>query len=288
MKVPFKLIGVSACVLVSALCGCGDKRSKSATGSKEESKSDSGSKEKSKAESGTEPQNSSEEANRPLPEIVISAKASAMSLLGSKFVRNIIQANIDRQGKVDPLWPKTVVDAGNDNDADISGRAFKSAPDYFNALFDMQHHGTADWEPYVNGDLLSMLFWRGVQEMPGNRQEIRNVAWTVAANVTDETPDFIPVLITANFNPSLLLSKWDGKTNGSERLPIGPASGAAATPLGDKTIVIVRKNGYAEMIMANDLTYDRLYKGMPFDLTNTSSPLMYLTPTGVVEPVGHR
>jgi hypothetical protein len=124
--------------------------------------------------------------------------------------------------------------------------------------------------------------------MNSQRLEERNVAWIVAANVTDETPDFMPVLISANFNPALLLRKCNGSTFANKtRLPIGPKSGATKSLLGDKAIVIVRKNGAAEKIKANFLTYGVLYSHQEFDLTDMELPLKYLTPTGVVEPVGH-
>ena len=124
--------------------------------------------------------------------------------------------------------------------------------------------------------------------MDNGSLEERNVAWIVAANVTDETPDFMPVLISANFNPALLLRKCNGSTFANKtRLPIGPKSGATKSLLGDKAIVIVRKNGAAEKIKANFLTYGVLYSHQEFDLTDMELPLKYLTPTGVVEPVGH-
>ena len=216
---------------------------------------------------------------------MLSANGNTMSIQGRKLVMGIIQANIDRMGKEGPVWPRTEV-AGEG--ADISERAFVSAADYFNALFDMQRYGTPEWKPYVDGELLSTLWGCGVPGMSGTRLEKRNIAWTVAANVTDETPDFVPVLITANFNPSLLLSKWDGKTNGSEKLPIGPVSGAAATPFGDKAVVIVRKSGAAEVIKARFLTYDMLYQKQAFDLTGMNPPIKYLTLSGVVTPTGHK
>ena len=216
---------------------------------------------------------------------ILSANGATMSIQGRKLVTGIIQVNIDRKGKADPVWPRTKVDGDRVTSIDdIASYVSKSATDYFNALFDMEHYGTAKWDPCVDGELLSTLWGCGVPGMSGTRLEKRNVAWTIAANVTDETPDFIPVLITANFNPSLLLSKWDGKTNDSERLPIGPESGAAATPFGDKAVVIVRKSGAAEVIKAKDLTYDRLYKKTAFDLTKMKPPLKYLTPSGIAEP----
>ena len=113
-----------------------------------------------------------------------------------------------------------------------------------------------------------------------------NVAWNIAANVTDETPDFMPILISANFNPKLLAP---GKFSGTDHtpLPIGPKSGAAKSMFGDKAVVIVRKSGAAEVIKKNILTRTVLYNKQSFDYTSREKQIKWLTPTGVVEPVGH-
>ena len=219
---------------------------------------------------------------------MLSADTSTMAMQGRNLITGIIQANVERESAgLGPVWPRTVVERTGKAD-DVAARAYTSATDYFRALFDMDHYGSSEWNPYVEGDLLSSLSGCGVPGMSGRTLEKRNVAWIVAANVTDEMPDFVPVLITANFNPALLLRKWDGHTDGSKRLPIGPASGAEAHPFGEKTVVIVRKSGAVESVKARFLTYDTLYFKQAFDLTNMDPPLKYLTPTGVVEPVGHK
>ena len=221
----------------------------------------------------------------------LNANLSTMAMQGRKLVMGIMQANVERSGaNLPPVWPRTELAAGSAAASadDIANRTYGSATEYFNALFDMKHYGQAEWDPYVDGDLLSSLWGFGVPGMNGKGLEKKNVAWIVAANVTDETPDFVPVLISANFNPALLLSKWDGQTAGAEKLPIGPKSGAKATPFGDRGIVIVRKSGAVETIKRRHLTYDVLYKKQAFDLTNMNPPIKYLTPSGVVEPVGHK
>ena len=215
---------------------------------------------------------------------MLSANLSTMALQGRKLIMGMIQENIVRMGNRGPVWPRTVVNG--ESSEDVASRAYTSATEYFSALFDMARYGSAKWDPCLEGDLISSLWGCGVPAMSGKRLESQNVAWIVAANVTDETPDFVPVLISANFNPTLLLRKWDGHTDASVRLPIGPASGAEAFPFGDKGIVIVRKSGAAETIKAKHLTYGNLY-GHAFDLTNMDPPLLYLTPTGVKAPVGH-
>lgn len=216
---------------------------------------------------------------------MLNANASTMSIQGRKIVQGIIQANIERSGTLDPVWPRTNVDGVSTDD--IASHDSKSATDYFNALFDMKHYGTSEWDPAVDGELLSALSGAGVPGMSGKTLTDQNIAWNIAANVTDETPDFMPVLITANFNPKLLAP---GRFNGRDDtpLPIGPTSGAAKSMFGDKAIVIVRKSGAAEVIKKRFLTRSILYNGEAFDDTDRKTQIKWLTPTDVVEPVGYR
>ena len=211
---------------------------------------------------------------------MLNAKTTAMAINGRKLHQAITLANMSREtaGKGTSVWPRTVKAEGED---DIAGMAFNSATDYFNALFDMKHHGTQDCKSEVEDLDLSVL---GKNAVVGKAITASGLDWCVAANVTDDMPDHIPVLISANFNPALLRHKWDGATGGSEQLPIGPASGAAKSLFGDKAIVVVRKGGMVETIKKRYLTYDVLYKGKSFDLTNMNPPLVYLTPTGVAVP----
>lgn len=216
-----------------------------------------------------------------------SANLSAMAMRGRNLYVGIIMANTEREGSgQSPIWPRTVADEGGPED-DIASRAFKSATEYFKALFDIKNYGKSEWEPEVSVDP-SVLSGSGVPKMTGSTLESRNIAWIIAANVTADMPDNIPVLISANFNPALLLRKWDGYTGGSRRLPIGPRSGAEKSMFDDQAIVIIRKGGSAQTIKARDLTYATLYNNMEFDLTDQKPPLVYLTPTGAVEPVGHQ
>ena len=162
-----------------------------------------------------------------------------------------------------------------------TSRAYGSATDYFNALFDMAHYGTSEWAPLVDGKLLGTL---GKDAVVGKAIRAEGLDWCIAANMTDDTPDFLPVLISANFNPALLPRKWDGRINRFTRLPIGPASGAAKSMLDDKFVVVVCKDGRVRTIKAENLTYFMLFCRMAFDLSGKVPPLVYLTPTGVVTP----
>ncbi len=200
---------------------------------------------------------------------------------GHKLVMGIIQVNAEREkaGKRTTVWPFTddMNVYGSDSTYECS-----SATNYFNVLFDMQHYGTDDWNPKIDGDLLSTL---GKDAVVGGTISAGGLDWCIAANVAvfhiDKSwPDWYPILISANFNPKLLQRAWS--PNDSDKcLPIGPKSGAAKSMFGDTAIVIVRKNGTAQVIKAKDLTYNMLYQGVSFD--NEGCKFYYLTPTGIAE-----
>ena len=214
----------------------------------------------------------------------LSVKTSEMAMNGRKLIQGIIQANVERQGILGPVWPHAKVDGRKRGD-DIASQVFGSATDYFNVLFDMDHYGTSEWEPYVEGDALSAF---GKDTVMHKKISRTGLDWCIAANVTDEMPDVIPVLVSANLNPALLLRRWNGEKDGSVQLPIGPSSGATKSMFGDKAVVILRKSGAVEVIKEKLLTYDNLYNKLGFDLSNMNPPLVYLTPDGVVDPVGHK
>ena len=212
---------------------------------------------------------------------MLNANTSVMAINGRKLIQGIIMANIEREGKLGPVWPRTNVD--EDSTDDIASHDFKSATDYFNALFDMEHYGTTEWDPNVDGELLGTI---GKNAVVGKTIRAAGLDWCIAVNVMEETPDFMPVLISANFNPKLLVpGRFDGRDD--TPLPIGPKSGAAKSMFGDKAVVIVRKSGAAEVIKKKYLTRSVLYNRQAFDDTSMEKQIKWLTPTGVVEPVGH-
>lgn len=204
---------------------------------------------------------------------------------GGNLVQGMIKANVKRRGDLVSVWPRAKV--GNETlpPDGADSRTYRSATEYFNDLFDMAHYGESEWAPSVEGKLLNAL---GKDAVAGKSIRAEGLNWSIAANVTDETPDFMPVLISANFNPALLLRKWDGKTDRFKHLPIGPASGAAKSMFGNQSIIVVRKDGSVKKVKAENLTYFLLFKRKEFDLSGKKPSLVYLTPTGVVEPVGHR
>ena len=92
----------------------------------------------------------------------------------------------------------------------------------------------------------------------------------------------IPMLVSANVNPTFLLRGWDGRKDAEKAIPLGPKSGAEKSLFGDTCAVLVFNDGSAETIPAKELTYARIYrrafKGPP--------EFGYLTVRGFVEPKG--
>ncbi len=270
MKNAFKVVGVSAFALALAFSGCGkDKKSSSELSSE----SDSGGGSRARAE----------RVRGPMEMAEIKSEANTMSMCGRKIFMGMIQANIDRPSGAGSVWPRTEDKDQVRSSDDIASHVSRSATDYFSALFDMEHYGTSEWDPNVDGELLSAL---GKSAVSGKTIRAAGLDWCIAANIRDETPDFMPVLVSANFNPKLLAP---GQFNGRDDtpLPIGPESGAAKSLLGDEAIVIVRKSGAAEVILKKALTLARIYNNQAFDDSGLEVPIKWLTPTGVVEPVGH-
>ena len=190
----------------------------------------------------------------------------------------IIQANVER-GNLGPVWPRTWRNDFVSTSDDITHKTFKSAAEYFEALFDMEHYGTSDWDPVVDGELLSTL---GKNAVVGKKINPEGLDWCIAANVMDETQDFIPVLVSANVNPALLpCRQFSGRDD--SKLPIGRKSGAARSMFGDDAVVLVRKSGAAERIKARNFTLEAVFNRQGFDNSGWEHPIVWLTPTGLAE-----
>ena len=189
---------------------------------------------------------------------MLSSNLSTMSMQGRKIIVGIVQANIDRQGKQDPLWPKDKDENSSDEgDQDIASKC-GTATEYFQALFNMDKYGGTDWEPAVDGELLSSLWGCGVPGMSGQTLEKKNIAWCMVKNVQDETQDFIPVLVTRNVTVSEIDSKLSDFTGKDEnKVTLGAAN---STPFSDKGFVLVRKSGAAEAVKKQYATFSVIFK----------------------------
>lgn len=184
-----------------------------------------------------------------------SANASAASMRGRNLFVAMTQACVEREAAgLEGVWPHT---AGSDglstSKDDISGIPFRSSTEYFRTLFDTASKGKDNWSPYVTGldtDVLKLS------------QNSDFCDWIVAANVKDEFDDVIPVLISANVDPSVLKTSFDGHDN--TPIPFGSKVGRKNLPWCDDFVIVIRKGGAAEIIKRRYFTYSTLYGKQPF------------------------
>lgn len=123
-------------------------------------------------------------------------------------------------------------------------------------------------------------------KVPENVRELLK-DWHVAVNVTDDMSERIPVLVSSNLDPSLLLGAWDGDTERRTRLSLKNKNKDVSpqTAWRNSAIVVVRKNGFA-FCMQKYLNYGSLYLGGLGESRAFSCPedFAYATANGLVKP----
>ena len=206
---------------------------------------------------------------------MLNANLSTMSMQGRKLIQGMIQANVERQGKLGLVWPKDQDESSqNASSDDIASKGASTTTQYFKDLFDIDHYGTQEWDPTVDGDLISTLSGCGVQGMSGKSLEKNNIAWAIAKNIFDETQDFIPILVTRNADFSTLngyLNAFDGQNDA--KLTLGKNYDQ---PFSNKGFVLVRKSGAAESIKQKYARLNLIFNNQGFDNSNREKKLEFL------------
>ena len=206
---------------------------------------------------------------------MLNANLSTMAMQGRKLIQGMIQANIERQGKLGLVWPKDQDEnSSNASSDDIASKGASTTTQYFKDLFDIDHYGTSEWDPTVDGDLISSLSGCGVQGMSGKSLEKNNIAWVIAKNIVDETQDFIPVLITRNADFSTLngyLNAFDGQND--TKLTLGKNYDQ---PFANKGCVLVRKSGAADQIKQKYARLNLIFNNQGFDNSSREKKLEFL------------
>ena len=206
---------------------------------------------------------------------MLNANLSTMAMQGRKLIQGMIQANIERQGKLGLVWPKDQDESSqNASSDDIASKGASTTTQYFKDLFDIDHYGTSEWDPTVEGDLISALSGCGVQGMSGKSLEKNNIAWVIAKNVVDETQDFIPILVTRNVDFSTLngyLNAFDGQND--QKVTLGKNYDQ---PFANKGFVLVRKSGAADQIKQKYARLNLIFNNQGFDNSSREKKLEFL------------
>ena len=158
-----------------------------------------------------------------------------------------------------------------------------TAEKYFQYLFDTDGMGKDSWKPYITGVDLSVLSGAGVPPAGDPKQlKAKNILWSVAANVTEEIDDVVPVLVSRNFPASKLkVDKYDGTTNEPYNLGKANGDGVSDTPFGNKAFVIIRKGGSVIQQTSRYATEQIVYSKNAFTIPESeTAKFEYLEPAG--------
>ena len=196
----------------------------------------------------------------------------ALSARGKDIYGAIVNANVEREPLgFDAIWPK----AGERNEAgeDITQMTFENSSDYFTVLIDGERMDTPEWSPYVMGLDWSRFAGRGVRPKKGRgRLTAENNAWIITANITDEMPDVIPILISRNVDPDSLIPQ-----EGDLRQQFLRPSKTFTTPYGNKRFLMIRKGGGT--ILAPFCDLHTFYQGQDDEEFRAAfQKIKYLTP----------
>lgn len=205
---------------------------------------------------------------------MLSANLSTMSMQGRKLIQGMLQANIERAGRLPDVWPCESDNADSaQNKDDYPNLATGSTKEFFESLFNIKKYGEKDWEPIVDGDLLSSLWGCGVNGMSDKNLTKDNIAWYMAKNIRSETQDFMPVLVTRNASRSQISDKMKScSSTETDKVDLGKEF---PQPFSDKGFVLIRKSGAAESFKKAYARYNLIFNNQNFEIDtsgNTKAP----------------
>ena len=209
---------------------------------------------------------------------VLQANMTAMSSRMWDIYIPIMSANAERAPLgLGSVWPK----AGKklEEGDDIGQMRFENSSDYFTVLFDGERMGTPDWSPYLYSECAdySKCAGTGVPAKQGaGRLMAENNAWTVIANVADDLPDGIPLIISRNVDPASLIPG-----DGDLREQYVRLSGEFKTPFGNRGFVMVCKGSviFRGKFGRHDASLATLYQGADVQKIRAAlEKIEYLTP----------
>jgi len=199
----------------------------------------------------------------------------------------ITGANTEREPLgLPPLWPADRLPTIDERPDETAMVTCSNSTDYFRWLYDEQRRGDEEWRPLTTGFDYSKLAGAGVPVCVSGPLTAENNMWTIAMNVTEETSDMVPLLVTRNIDATSLASKVSD-ADGWKRLRFDREW---SQPFGARAFVIVRKGGAVLRAREKYADYRTVYQRQAFnanvDATGQTNalPLRYLTPTHTVTP----
>jgi hypothetical protein len=178
------------------------------------------------------------------------------------------------------LWPKTCL-ATTNHVGDVPAQVFKTSTEYFEMLLKKNAEDTSNTVTSVPFIDASKFSGAGIPRCPlGQKLTSTNNLWLIAANVTPEDSDRIPLLITRNVDVKEIerAINYGITTNDFiTKIPLG--KGEYKTPFGNKVFVCVRKGGGTFSCKARWATLGTLFDNKELPPRDPSKPpIVYLMP----------
>ena len=176
------------------------------------------------------------------------------------------------------VWPRQdtqLKKMGEQADAHIADMTFNSSSDYFTVLLDGENMDNPQiWNPYVIGLDWSSFAGSGIPPKKGaGRLTAENNIWTIAANIEDDMPDDIPIIVSRNVDPASLIP-GEGDISQQHVRP----SGTFTTPFGNTGFVFVQKGGKVVIGSWKKAELHLLYQTDIQEVRTVFQTLKYLTP----------
>ncbi len=186
-----------------------------------------------------------------------------------------------RQGSI---WPRTgeTTDPRDSDRVDIRRNTYSDSTEYFWDALDGQNLPHPDRHRPAIELSFDQLAAPGqtIDPKHGKFFYAENM-WTIAANVSEDLPGFIPALISRNLDPSGLLLSFDGKTDAP--LKLDPSAPLFKTP----GFVMTRLDGSTAWHNPTQATLKGIYGTTAFDISTrkvSGQTLAYLTPHAITPP----
>ena len=178
------------------------------------------------------------------------------------------------------LWPKNYLAYTNNLD-DMSAKIYKTSSDYFYELYDGSNVGNDNHDPYVFGFDYSKLAGAGLPAKCGRgRLLATNNLWVIAANITKDDDDRIPLFITRNVDVNEIERVVNQGLKESEFKKRIIFSETYKEPFRNKGFVAVRKDGRMVYIKSSrHATLGELFDNKELPPRDPSKPpIVYLMP----------
>jgi len=215
------------------------------------------------------------------PDKFLTANMHAVGFRGKEIYVYIADVNTEReQLHLPTLWPKTCIAISN-CPGDVSAEVFKTSTEFFEMLLSKNDKATSNKVTRMSDIDSSRLSGAGVPRCPlGRKLTSTNNLWLIAANVTPEDSELIPVLITRNVDVKeieRIVNQGGSISNLNTRIALG--AGEYKTPFGDKGFVIVRKGGGVVIVKGRYSKLKFVFSNQELPPRDPSKPpIVYLMP----------